>query len=144
MALGVMMKTQRPDLFLENVFMLRDRGFILLALLVAALTGCAQGYCYGKKDGSGKPVSTIDTNKRVFVYREDGSKQCDAQSGESLESMGAKLGDIKIYSKEKKNDGKMHMTMCGAPTGKVNVYEIDEKDLPKAKMALFQEWRRTN
>lgn len=118
-----------------------DSRFVLLLtgwFLIFMIQGCAQGYCYNRGDNRTVSAPAI-TGKRVFVYQADGSKQCSKAPGESLEDMSVKLKDIKIYSKEKKSDGKMHIALCGSATGKINVYEIDESNLAKAKAAHFEE-----
>jgi hypothetical protein len=99
-----------------------------LALAVFVTIGCASGHCRGRKE---------DPNKKVFIYKSDGSKQCAQASAISVEQMAAELKDIKIYSKEKRSDGRMHPMVCGGSTGKINVYEISESDLPAAKLLLF-------
>lgn len=114
--------------------------YIILLLSLYAL-GCAQGYCYGRGDNahSQKDVAIATTGKRVFIYKADGSKQCSQTPGETAEDMADKLKDIKVYSKDKKSDGKMHITLCGSPTDKINIFEIDEANLSKAKALGFQE-----
>lgn len=76
----------------------------------------------------------------VFVAKSDQSKQCDTASGVSLSEMEKELTGISVYSSEKKVDGLMHITLCGAETGMFNVYEIAETDVEKAKGLGFIEW----
>ncbi len=77
----------------------------------------------------------------VFVYQPDGSLQCKPKTGTTLEVMAKDLKEIKIYSQENKSDGLNHIQVCGTPTGQVNVYEIDRKNLEKAKKQYhFKEW----
>jgi choice-of-anchor A domain-containing protein len=115
--------------------------FVICFLAMTAL-GCAQGYCYGRGDNS-RTNQTVkaSTGRRVFVYKQDGSKQCNSAPGVTPEDMADELKDMQVYSKVKKSDGKMHITLCGSPTDKINVFEIDEKDLAKAKAAKFEELR---
>lgn len=97
--------------------------YILILLNVLGLiitTGCATGHCRGRKEPS--------TPKKVFVFKADESKQCDKKSGVSVEAMAAQLYKIKVYSQKKSKDGMMRMTVCGASTGQINVYEIAETD----------------
>jgi hypothetical protein len=54
--------------------------------------------------------------------------------------MQAQLGPMKVYSSGNRNDGMMRIQVCGAPTGNVNVYEIDRKDLAVAQKKGFKEW----
>lgn len=82
----------------------------------------------------------VDKPKTVFVAKSDQSKQCDAASGVSLSDMEKELVGISIYSSEKKADGLMHITLCGAETGMFNVYEIAETDIEQARSFGFVEW----
>lgn len=88
------------------------------------------------------PPLTPQINKpeTVFVAKSDQSKQCDATSGVSLSEMEKELAGISIYSSEKKADGLMHITLCGAETGMFNLYEIAKTDVEKAKTFGFVEW----
>ena len=75
----------------------------------------------------------------AFVFKPDASKQCEANSGISLETMERELKDIKVFSKAKGDDGKMYAAVCGGKTGRLNVYEITQKDLAKALNLGFTE-----
>jgi hypothetical protein len=75
----------------------------------------------------------------VSVFKYDGSKQCEKDSGISLETMQKKeLKGIKVVKSSKQPDGMMHASMCGGGTGMMNVYEISEKDLNKAEKRGFK------
>jgi len=78
--------------------------------------------------------------KRVFVFKSDGSKQCEVKKAISLKEMAQQLKGIKIYSQENKKDNLIHIKVRGADTGRVNVYEIDREDLQKAQARGFKEW----
>ncbi len=93
----------------------------------------------------GKPLPTaantaLDSKERVRVFKYDGSKQCGMAGPTDLAQMQKDLGHIKVYSSENKADNLMHIAMCGSPTGRANVYEIDRKDLEAAKKKGFKEW----
>lgn len=75
----------------------------------------------------------------VFVFKPDLSKQCEANSGITLESMEKELKDIRVFSKKKSDDGKMYAAVCGGKTGRINVYEIAQTDLEKAIKLGFTE-----
>jgi hypothetical protein len=79
-------------------------------------------------------------DKRVLVYKSDGSLQCQQGGAKALDDMAKELKGIKILSSLNKSDGRMHVQVCGTPTGKVNVYEIFEKDLAKAQKKGFKLW----
>ena len=111
-------------------------GKITFVLCGLMLMGCASGHCRGRSVGS---------EKHVFVYKPDGSKQCDKKKNViSADVMSDEFKEITIYSKENKSDGQMHITLCGVPTGRVNVYEIQLKDLEKAKTLGFKEVKSDN
>jgi hypothetical protein len=136
---------------------------LLAGIVVGGLMGCVAGNC--RRDGTlvnpqpaasaNAPVETAaakpeekpgqgsfpPVEKRVFVYKYDGSKQCGAAAGVSPEVMAKELQGIKVFSKENKMDGLMHIQVCGAATGKANVFEIKAEDLAKAQAKGFQEWK---
>ncbi|MEQ1665239.1 MAG: hypothetical protein ABL927_07690 [Bdellovibrionales bacterium] len=58
--------------------------------------------------------------------------------------MAKQLMDIKILSQQSKSDGIMHMMVCGSPTGKVNVYEINSADQVKAQQLGFEVFKNEN
>jgi hypothetical protein len=91
--------------------------------------------------GNEKTSSQIkDLSKRVFVYKNDGSVQCENGGKIPLDVMKKDLGSIEVFSSSNKHDGMMRIQVCGAPTGYCNVYEIDEKDLDSALKAGFKKW----
>lgn len=86
----------------------------------------------GSTASSGGPVSSI------FVYKPDGSLQCGTAKGLSLEEMEKQLRGIPVLSRDKRPDGKMHIQVCGSPTGMINVFEIDETHLKEAEARGFK------
>lgn len=84
-------------------------------------------------------ICSISLAANVSVFKYDGSKQCEKDSGVSLETMQKKeLKGIKVIKSSKAPDGNMHAAMCGGGTGMMNVYEISEKDLNKAEKRGFK------
>ncbi|MGZ3725106.1 MAG: hypothetical protein ACXVBD_04875 [Pseudobdellovibrio sp.] len=81
-----------------------------------------------------------DLSQRVFVYKLDGSLQCEQGKKIALDTMKKDLGDIEVFSSDNKHDGMMRIQVCGSPTGMSNVYEIDQKDLDKALKLGFKKW----
>lgn len=69
-----------------------------------------------------------------FVFKPDGTLQCDKSPGVSLHSMEQELRSarIKVFSSRKGYDGREGIALCGAPTGQINVYEITSSDVPEA------------
>ena len=74
----------------------------------------------------------------ILVAKPDGSTQCGRPNGIALDVMEKDLGSIKVYSRQNRSDSKMHALMCGSPTGKMNVYEIQVESLKKAEEQGFK------
>ena len=110
--------------------------------------GCTSGNCRQVKDANTKnsadgtaPNGPIPgPTDKVKIYKYDGSLQCGMGKSVSPEDMQKDLKGLKVYSASSKTDGLMHIQQCGTPTGKVNVFEIDRKDLATAKKLGFKEW----
>jgi hypothetical protein len=70
----------------------------------------------------------------VWIVRTDGTQSCSPKSGQSLEEGAADLkrARVRVLESHKGSDGKMHMQMCGAPTGGMNAYLIPRDDLALA------------
>lgn len=103
-------------------------GKVIILFLMSIIVGCASGHCRGVK-----------TESRVRVYKPDGTKQCSDAKAISLDDMAKELKDIKVYAQENKalSDTAMIM-LCGADTGRVNIYEISEGDLNRALALGFK------
>lgn len=119
----------------------------LLILFSMIFVACANQACKieERKDivmtGNEKTSSQKkDLTNRVFVYKLDGSLQCEQGTKISIDTMKKDLQDIEVFSSENKHDGMMRTQVCGAPTGNCNVYEIDQKDLDKAVKLGFKKW----
>lgn len=76
----------------------------------------------------------------VEVFKYDGSLQCDRGKALSLEEMAGQLTDkgIEVKASRKGNDGRVRIAMCGASTGRLNVYTIPTAGLPKARELGFE------
>ncbi len=106
-----------------------NRISILLLPFLLLSIGCANGHCRGR---------TV-ADQTVFVYKSDGSLQCGGGQTKSVEVMAKELKAIRVLSSQNKSDGLMHTTVCGAPTGKINVYEIPAAALKEAQGYGFKE-----
>ena len=127
------------------------RYFMYLGFALSV--ACTSGNCRQNRDASEnlKPLSPEEqktlnevssSQNRVWVAKSNNAKQCQKSSGidpkvmqKDLESAG-----ISVFSASMKSDGMMRMTLCDSPAGEFNVYEIDRKDLSKAKSLQFKEW----
>ncbi len=85
------------------------------------------------------PIASQSQN-RIKVFKYDGSLQCGMGKAVPIGEMAKELVGITIYSSENKPDGLMHIQLCGSPTGRANVYEIDQSQLEAAKKKGFKEW----
>lgn len=120
---------------------------IQILAVIFVFLGCASKPCKieERKDivmsGNEKTSSQKkDLSTRVFVYKNDGSVQCETTGKISADVMRKELGSIEVFSSANKHDGMMRIQVCGAPTGFCNVYEIDEKDLEQALKLGFRKW----
>jgi|GEM_PF-436638 len=77
---------------------------------------------------------------RVRVFKYDGSLQCKMGKPIEIAEMQKELGNIRVYSTDNKADGLMRIQVCGAPTGRANIYEIDRNQLEAAIKLGFKEW----
>jgi hypothetical protein len=76
----------------------------------------------------------------LFVFRHDGTIQCDKSPGVALDSMEQELrsAGIKVLSSRKGYDGREGIALCGAPTGQINIYEILSSDVSEALRLGFE------
>lgn len=111
-------------------------------ILSTLLTVSATSFAFAKKSapavesnadagGNSSSSSAVDG---VWVSRSDGAFSCSADSGQSVDdgSRELKKAGIHVLNSKKSGDGKMHMQMCGAPSGRVNSYLISRTDLTRA------------
>jgi hypothetical protein len=110
-------------------------GAGLAAMTLVATTACDLHAFSRKKSAPG----AADT---VWVYAEDGSKQCSvnepappiADGAKALESQG-----IRVLETRKAEDSGMRIQLCGSPTGSLNAFRIERKDLERAKAMGLRE-----
>ncbi|WP_125179848.1 hypothetical protein [Thiohalobacter thiocyanaticus] len=74
-----------------------------------------------------------------MVYKYDGSVQCE-ESGVAVEDMRRELtrAGVEVVCGRKAQDGRAYPAMCGAATGRINVYTIDESGLDTAEALDFK------
>ena len=108
---------------------------VMIAAVCGAPTGASNVYQISAADWDKLKLSFVGPigfalwdfeQSSAFVYRYDGSVQCDDTPGETPEAAEAVLTDagIVVLSARKATDGMMHVAMCGGVTGKINVLEI--------------------
>ena len=91
-----------------------------------------------RRDAHGFGVWIFD-RPTVEVYKYDGSLQCGRGKEIGLEDMAKEFttNGIKVKASRKGSDALMHIAICGASTGKLNVYRIATNALPKARELGF-------
>ena len=121
-----------------------NQQIFVAALMLLTLFGCAAGNCRSQKPPSelnqNAVALQVNVMDRVKVFKYNGSLQCGQGKAIAIIEMQKELKEIVVYSSAEKNDGMMRIQVCGSPTGDANVYEIDRKDLEKAKSFGFKEW----
>lgn len=135
----------------------RVSRFVGFGLVAVFATACANGPCHPLKHpelaqqavpagqtspaAEGGAMNELKAGEgRIFVYKPDGSLQCGMAKGESPQEMEKLLEGIKVYSRENRADGKMHIQVCGSPTGRVNIYEIPATSLKDAEKRGFKKF----
>ncbi len=86
----------------------------------------------------GFAVWVFDT-PTTLVYKYDGTLQCNMGHEIKLIDMAKELEakEITVHNQYKATDGNIHISMCGASTGAINVFEIDSSSLEQAKNLGF-------
>ncbi|MFZ4402694.1 MAG: hypothetical protein ACOYOK_01215 [Pseudobdellovibrionaceae bacterium] len=124
---------------MKSIFTLFISLFLGLMLM-----GCTHGHCVAKTSKDAKEGVSMNTTvgelDKVKIYKLDGSLQCNQGKSISAEEMQKELSGLQVFSAKNTSDGKMHIQMCGSPTGKCNVYQIHRKDLAEALKRGFKEW----
>jgi hypothetical protein len=128
---------------------------VMIALFAfAVLSSCANGPCRhlrepqlaegqaaaaAAKIASPAPGGTMTPpTGSVYIYKADGSLQCGSAKGLSLDEMEKQLNGIGVLSRDKRPDGRMHIQVCGSPTGMINVFEISATSLKEAEARGFK------
>ena len=88
-------------------------------------------------------IAGEEPQNSVEIYHYDGSLQCEPGSGTSLEEMGKTLesAGIEIISSRTGHDGRMYPAVCGAGTGRINIYEINAQQLKQAEALKFKPYQ---
>ena len=72
--------------------------------------------------------------QKVWIFKDDGTRQCEDDPGISLKEMAEELETLgaEVLDSEKRQYGVVS-TLCGAPTGQVNAYEVSLDDWNRIK-----------
>lgn len=123
---------------------------VFISIFSIYLAGCASGHCRGQENlteaaklkWQDADVLKEQQNKRVKIFKPDGSLQCGMGQALSPKSMSKQLSGVTVYNMKSQADGFMHIQACGTPTGQINVFEISLADLEEATKAGFKEWKK--
>jgi hypothetical protein len=110
-----------------------DGDKVMNNILTTKLTGVAAFFLLMMGcSGSDESKSTVK------VFQSDAAVQCESE-GISVEDMQKILaaGNIKVRCAQKGNNGMMHTTLCGSPTGSINIYTIPKDQLEQAQTLGF-------
>ncbi len=91
------------------------------------------------------PAAPVIPPDSLQVFKPTGEKQCSTGPGGKprgipLDEMQNTLASKKItvFESHTQSDGKMHMELCGSPSGTVHVFTISKKDLKAAEKLGFK------
>lgn len=111
------------------------------AAQAAAGSGTAQtSTASAKGTNSAVTPPTLTKQATLFVYKPDGSLQCGQGKAISPQEMEKQLDGIKVFSRENRSDGLMHIQVCGSPTGMINIFEISATSLKDAEKRGFKKF----
>jgi hypothetical protein len=84
--------------------------------------------------------TTPPRGETVQVFKSTGQLQCGQDPGLPLDEVRLQLSSkkISVYEAHTQPDGRMHMALCGAPSGTIHVFTISKKSLKKAEKIGFK------
>lgn len=108
------------------------RLYFSYLFLLFFLTQCSSKPCV--------PEGKHRNSQMIEIYKPDGTKQCDMGKEIGLESMEEELKNVgvEVLGRRKDQDNLFRITVCGTPTGKINVYRIYASDFKKAEGLSFK------
>jgi hypothetical protein len=151
MGQAVSLDEMARELAAANIKVLSSEKRVVSGLIIAlcgAPTGMANVYEIAKDDLPRIPAGPQGVKRfqpwvyggpSIEVAKYDGSLQCEMGRPVSLNEMEKELraANIAVQAKAKKSDGIQHPQMCGASTGRMNVYRINTSDWEKARVLGF-------
>lgn len=75
----------------------------------------------------------------VEIYKYSGARQCEPDSGIPIWEMEQELinAGIDVLDSNQSNDGQIYIALCGSPDGTINVFTIEESQVPLAETLGF-------
>lgn len=109
------------------------RLYLLVVGLALSLLACTAEQKKPEKRWDVKV--TTSGEPKTWVWRYDGSRQCDTPAQITPESAARDLKSrgVMVYQFRTGSDGMMYPSVCGAGTGATVELEIGRSDLPKAE-----------
>lgn len=129
-----------------------------LGILALFIMSCATGPCLNemgkaqstmgetqtqfKKNQISMAEREVPVQNRIWIYKEDGTLQCEDIKPIPLKTMADQLekAGIRIFDSKNTPGGFYYPSACGFPKGQVNAFQINKKDLPMAQKLDFKEW----
>lgn len=107
------------------------RVLIIPFIAIATLASCGGGNDSATQDKSAPTLT-------VGVFKSSGSIQCTG-GGVSLAAMEGQLNaaGITVSAKSCGNDGQVYAAVCGAPDGRIGIFDIPQAKLQAAAAAGF-------
>ena len=110
-------------------------------LVLSASNSWSFGTKEKSADAAATASSSASSSENIWVKRSDFGVSCEKDKAQSLEA-GAedlKKAGIQVFESGKGADNKMHIQVCGAPSGNENRYLISKSEIEKAKALGFKE-----
>lgn len=106
----------------------------------SAITSGEKRQVVAEEDRNPEKRNKKQKGPTVEVYKPTGAKQCGVAKGVPLSKVKSSLerSKIPVIEAHTQSDGKMHIAVCGAPSGTIHVFKIPKKSLPKAKGLGFR------
>ena len=112
------------------------RKMMAMSIVLAALSACGGG----GNDSAGRGELRLPVvDNIVSVAKSAGAIQCQG-AGLSLAALQGQLTEAKVAVREAAcgADGVVYPAVCGAPGGRIGVFQIAAADLPAAEAAGFK------
>ena len=95
-------------------------------------------WSFGSKE---KSETDAASSENLWVKRSDFGVSCEKDKAQSLEAGAEELkkSGIQVFESSKDSDKKMHIQVCGVPSGNENRYLISKSEFEKAKALGFKE-----
>jgi hypothetical protein len=112
--------------------------FLIGIILSSLVLGASMGFALKKTEAVKVSVNRSET---VWVGKPDGAQSCSPDSGISLAQGVKELENahITVLESKKGSDGNVHIQMCGAPTGSLNLFLIPRESVRASQAIGFQE-----